>query len=276
MLRDLNQWLGVIFVTIAIVATLWLAGSGQLNLYIHPRYNVFSVLMAVIGLLFVIAACAMRLTRIGRRGRQGDNHEHDDDHELTDGSMSPARRRALRTLSIVGVSLVSALALGLIVLPPATLTSATANQRAMNSTALDGVDGAVTGAADLTDASVAISAAFEKFTVLDWASVLRQTSDPSFYADKPVRVVGFVVPDPDAPDDVFYVSRFIVTCCAVDAQPVGVPVYLEGWADAYAVDEWVEVSGEFGANPSRSSAQPVALRPLEIEKVGQPEEPYLF
>jgi putative membrane protein len=67
-----------------------------------------------------------------------------------------------------------------------------------------------------------------------------------------------------------------VTCCAVDAQPVGVPVHLPGWQDDFEADQWVRVAGTFDTNPSRSSTQPLALRPDTIDAVDQPEEPYLY
>ncbi|HEV7949157.1 MAG TPA: TIGR03943 family protein, partial [Glaciihabitans sp.] len=118
--------------------------------------------------------------------------------------------------------------------------------------------------------------AFATFTVLDWASLLRQTSDTAFYADKPVDVTGFITEDADDPDNVFYVSRFVITCCAVDAQPVGVPVYMPGWRDEMALDDWVQLTGQFVANPSTSSAQQIALAPESVTPVGEPSEPYLF
>ncbi len=158
----------------------------------------------------------------------------------------------------------------MVVLPPATLTSATVAQRDINGTSV-GAD-----AQNLDDAASAPAAVFASFSVLDWSSLLRQTSDLSFYADKPVDVVGFVTADADDPDNVFYVSRFVITCCAVDAQPVGVPVYLPGWESRYPVDGWVQVTGEFSINPSSASRQQIALVPAEVTGVGQPSEPYLF
>ena len=119
-------------------------------------------------------------------------------------------------------------------------------------------------------------AAFASFTVLDWASLLRQTSDVGFYAGKPVTVQGFIVPDPDDPDNVFYVSRFFVTCCAVDAQPAGIPVHYPGWASSFATDDWVDVSGEISTNPSRTSTQPLAVIPDAVVPIEQPSDPYLF
>ena len=85
-----------------------------------------------------------------------------------------------------------------------------------------------------------------------------------------------MTPDSDDPDNMFYVSRFVVTCCAVDAQPLGVPVYLPGWQSTLEADTWVEVSGPFASNPSRSSTQAIVIVPDSVEAVEQPREPYLF
>ena len=162
------------------------------------------------------------------------------------------------------------LAIGLIAIPPAVLTSSTVAQRDINSS---GIGAEVTSVEDVSSSPVA---AFAKFTVLDWASLLRQTTDVAFYADKPVDVVGFVTADPDDPENVYYVSRFIVTCCAVDAQPVGVPVYAPNWQQDLAVDDWVQVTGSFGVNPSSSSTQSIAVTADTVTPIEEPDEPYLF
>ena len=112
--------------------------------------------------------------------------------------------------------------------------------------------------------------------MLDWSSLLRQTTDASFYRDKAANVVGFITKDTDDPQNVFYVSRFVITCCAVDAQPVGVPVYLPNWQNGFAADQWVKVSGSFETNPSTKSQQSIALVPTRTTKVDQPSEPYLY
>jgi uncharacterized membrane protein YcgQ (UPF0703/DUF1980 family) len=67
-----------------------------------------------------------------------------------------------------------------------------------------------------------------------------------------------------------------VTCCAVDAQPLGVPVLLPGWQDRFAADDWVEVTGGFSPNPDPSAAEPLVLVPDTIEKIDQPAQPYVY
>lgn len=249
LLASVQRWRGVVLMSVVVVATLWLAATNQLILYIHPRYVWFTVIMSVIALLFVVGSAFLR-----------EPHDHDD---------PPTRRQNI--VSGAAVALSVAIAAGILVVPPATLTSATLEAREINGAGLGGDQGqSVTAASTTTDA------AFAKFTVLDWSSLLRQSTDLAVFSGKPVDVVGFVSADPDDPDNMFYVSRFVVTCCAVDAQPVGVPVYSPNWSDDFAVDQWVRVEGGFATNPSRSSGQAIAVLPETAEVVDQPGEPYLY
>lgn len=246
----MQRWRGVAIIGTMAAVTLWLAVSGRLVLYIHPRYILFTVIMAGAAVVLSLLAVA------GRR-------DHDDAH-----GAPPTRRERMLALTAAGIA--GAFTLTMVVLPPATLSTATAQQRDVNATASD-------DAAALATASTADAATVATFTVREWSAILRQTSDLAFFADRPASdLLGFVVPDDEDPDSIFYVSRFAVTCCAVDAQPLGVPVYLPGWAEQYPADSWVVISGDFDSNPSRSSTEPIVLIPDTVEVVEQPREPYLF
>ncbi|MFT2691085.1 TIGR03943 family putative permease subunit [Clavibacter zhangzhiyongii] len=155
-----------------------------------------------------------------------------------------------------------------LVLPPRTLTTSTVTQRALNSS---------TVASDAApDQELLGTSDFSTLGVKDWSQLLAQTADPTFFTSKSVDVTGFVSADPDDPEDVFYVTRFVVTCCAVDAQPVGVPVYQPGWSSTLQTDEWVRVTGPFATNPSAGSRQPLAVMPQGVEQVDQPADPYVY
>lgn len=248
--RRVQRWRGVVIIGAMGAVTLWLAATGQLVLYIHPRYIVFTVIMA--GIAVVATVLALTTTR-----------HHDDEHVTAPSARS-------RGLGLAAAGIAAAFTAGMVLIPPATLSTATAQQREINATASDDAEALAT----VTSADSATVAAF---TVREWSTVLRQTSDLAFFSDKPATaLLGFVSPDADDPENMFYVSRFAVTCCAVDAQPLGVPVYLPGWAEQYSADTWVLVSGEFESNPSRTSSQSVVLMPAEVEVVEQPREPYLF
>jgi putative membrane protein len=261
--RELRRWRGVLLMGVISIGTVWLAATNQLLLYIHPRYVVFTVTMALIALAFVVARVVIAGPRTPAHEHEHDHEHDDDDPDLADAS--PVQR----ALSIGALTLAGVLAAGAVLLPPATLSAATASQRDITATQAN------LDSASLEEASSADGPTFSRYTVLEWSSLLAQTSDPVFYAGKPADLIGFITPDPAA-DDVFYLSRFAITCCAVDAQPIGVPVYLPDWRSRFATDDWVQVTGEFESSRSALSAAPIALTPAEVTRVDQPSEPYLY
>jgi putative membrane protein len=243
-----ERWRGIGLSLVVVVGTIWLGVTGQLGLYIHPRYFVFTVIMAALGLLFVVASFVVRTPA---------------------GSAPLSARRGALALTGSGLLLTIA-AVAVLGLPPATLTSATATQREVNSGGLD------SEASSKQAAALVGTGDYERLSVKEWVSLLAQSSDPGLYADKTARVTGFVLPDTSDPDNVFYVARFVVTCCAVDAQPIGLAVYQPGWKASYDTDEWVEVTGTFRPNPSVRSADALALQPTDITPVEQPSDPYVY
>lgn len=232
---------------LGIVSTVWLGATGQLGLYIHPRYYVFTVVMAVIGGVLAVAAFAL--------APAPDEHDEED---------LPARGRGWWTLG--GLLLVAASAVALLALPPSTLSAASAADRDVNSS----------DAVLAVDAPTLSGADYGAFTVKDWAVVLRSPASAGSIEGQRATVTGFVTPDETDPDNVFYVTRFVVTCCAVDAQPVGVPVYLPGWREDFPVETWVDVEGAFATNPSVVSSEALVIVPSTTETTEQPAEPYVF
>lgn len=249
---------------VGVVATVWLALNGQLGLYIHPRYFGFTAVMAVIGGVLAIVALALV------PGRDDETLEHEHHHAdpgtdqgagRADGARAP-RRAAIGT-AVSAVIVVGSI-VALLAFPPATLTAQTALERDIDRTTAD-----LAG-----DAPNLAGADPSRFTVKDWALLLRQTEDPAAFTGQEVALIGFVTPAPGDPDDSFYVARFTVTCCAVDAQPVGVAVHLPGWRDRFAVDDWVEATGGFGPDPAGGDG--LVLVPDAVEATEQPEQPYVF
>lgn len=245
-----HRWLGVTLSLVGVVAILWLGATGRLELYIHPRYVVFTIVMAVLGGAASVAAFLVV---------PGAHHHHN--HEEPEGAR-PSRWRTAGSFVASGAIVVAAV-VALLVLPPAALTSATADNRDIaGSTALSD--------ADTTELVGSDSA---NFTVKDWATLLHQGLGDDFFTGKPAAFSGFLVATDDP--DVVYVARFLVTCCAVDAQPLGVPVLLPGWHDDFAADDWVEVSGSFAPNPEAGASEPIVLVPAEVIPIEQPAQPYV-
>jgi uncharacterized repeat protein (TIGR03943 family) len=255
----LKRWQGFILSLIAIVATIWLSVSGQLGLFIHPRYAVFTIVMCAVGGILAIAGFVVS---------GSPEREHDD---------GPERHRLLRTVG--SVTLILGAAFALLVLPPAALTESTAQQREVNSsvdvevtanttesgaTSYPGEEGIVPG----TDTST--------FSVRDWVLALQAGLSPEFLAANPASIVGFISPDQKDPGNVFYVTLFAIACCAVDATPLGVAVYSPDWQQQYEAGDWVRVDGVLGQNPSVASGETYAVSPDAITPVETPNDPYLY
>ncbi|MDQ4137327.1 MAG: TIGR03943 family protein, partial [Actinomycetota bacterium] len=220
-----GRWTGIALSLLTVLGTLWLTLTGNLDLYVHPRYYAFTIVMGVVGGLASLAALLLL------PARERDDH----DHEVDDIPV-PAHRRVI---AIVGrVLLVSIAAVVLLVLPPTTLTSALAANRELNSVAATTTDVAPVELAG-SDGST--------FSVKDWAGLLRQGLPAGYFAGKTADVTGFVLDTGE--EDTFYLARFQITHCALDAQPVGIPVHWPGWRQELKADEWLSMTGGFRANP---------------------------
>ena len=248
---------GPLFIGVTVAVVLWLWWSGNLSLYIHPRYHLFSLIMAVIATAAIIAAMVFAARS---RPREEPHHE-DHDHSR------PGRTSAVAM--VLSTVIASATVVALLLLPPATLTTQTAGNRAINESGIQD-DPSI-----LSEAQLASAEGFVALTVREWAGILAQTSDPAFYRGKPVKVLGFVAEDPENPG-LFYLTRFVVSCRSVDAQPVGVPVSIAQWQELYQPDQWLEITGEFVSNPDTSHNHPIVLVPSDVASVEPPREPYLF
>ncbi|WP_066043280.1 TIGR03943 family putative permease subunit [Herbiconiux solani] len=259
------RWRGLALSLLGVLATVLLALSGQLGFYIHPRYTVFTIVMAAIAAVLIVGAFA-----VGTDEEDDDDHEEHEDHEGHEGHASQAARRR-RPGALFGaagsVLVVVVAAVALFAVPPTPLTSSALQQRDLNGSA--GQHGSLAPAAALGDDT-------SGYTVKDWAALIRQGTAPDDLAGRSATLTGFVTPDTDDPENVFFVARFVVTCCAVDAQPVGVAVYLPHWADTLSVDDWVTAEGTFEPNPSVLSLSSVALDAVTVTPIDEPSEPYVY
>jgi uncharacterized repeat protein (TIGR03943 family) len=246
----LRRWQGVLLSLVGIVATVWMGATGQLGLYIHPRYFLFTIIMAAIGAVLALAAFA-----IVPAAREGHSH----------GGGGGGRWKFLGPAASTMIIITAMV--GLLLVPPSTLTTATVRQRELNGSM---------PALTTTETSKLVGADYTAFTVRDWASLLHLGSGGEFVTGKKATITGFVTPAKSDPDNVFFIARFLVTCCAVDAQPIGIPVYYPGWRDKFKIDSWVTVSSVFGTNPSPTSDEAIVLIPDTITPVEQPGEPYVY
>jgi uncharacterized repeat protein (TIGR03943 family) len=245
----LRNWTGVTLALLGATATIWLAATGRLTLYVHPRYTLLTVIVAVLTLLALVLTAAVSASPTAHE----DHHDH--------VAHTSASRRLLIWSN--GAVLICA-ALALLVIPPATLSSTSRQNREL-----------VTSGQALTPtkAVALVGADPATFSVKDWAALLSQ-GGPEAVLGKQVDLSGYVLDRGE--DDVFFIARLVVSCCAVDAQPVGVPVYRPGWRDEVEGGAWIKIEGAFVKNPSQASQESVAIGVDSVATIDEPDQPYVF
>lgn len=113
----------------------------------------------------------------------------------------------------------------------------------------------------------------ETRSLLDWIRTINVYPEPDAYAGDPVNVEGFVVYPPELPEDHLMISRFIITCCAADAYPVGLPVKVDGDRTQFAEDEWFKVSGTMMTATVNGQRQ-LVIDSDSLESIPTPRNPY--
>jgi uncharacterized repeat protein (TIGR03943 family) len=246
----LRNWSGAGLALVGVIATIWLAATGRLTLYVHPRYTLLTVMMAVLTLLLLVLTAAVRVSPAA--------HEHSDHDHVT-------RVSAFGRLLVWsnGAVLICA-ALALLVLPPATLSSSARQNRELVTSGQ---------ALDSTKVVAFVGADPATFSVKDWAALLSQ-GGPEAVLGKEVNLSGYVLDR--GKEDVFFIARLVVSCCAVDAQPIGVPVYRPGWRAEVEPGTWITIEGAFVNNPSRDGQESVAIGGGSLAHIDEPDQPYVF
>jgi len=244
-------------------ATIALALTDRLSLYIHPSSHVFAVTMAVVLLVGAAASFALPL---GAEGDHEHGHDHDHGHDA-----QPGRRGAPRAVRSAGAVVVAAggvaataVTAAIVLVPPATLSVELALSRD-------------TGSAPLFQGADAVSLAATgdtaSFGVGDWASVFATATDPEAFAGDEVTLVGFVTPAaaPDGGND-FALTRLVITHCVIDAQAARVPVAAAS-ADRRSLDtgQWVEVEGVIRDADGRLQIEARSVKPID-----EPTDPYEY
>ncbi len=123
--------------------------------------------------------------------------------------------------------------------------------------------------------SFRISSRSEDRSVIDWVRTLNVYPEPDAYTGQNVDVEGFVIQPPDLPDSYFMIARFVITCCAADAYPVGLPVKLTGEQSAFPPDTWLRVRGEM-ITETLDSRRQLVIQASALEEIPEPDNPYEY
>lgn len=225
--------------------------KGQLSLLIHPNY--FGLVIAT-GIVLVLLA-TVRLFQLIHHVRR-----------LTKGRAPVVPVGQHISLFPPGWSsalFLAAAILGLVITPQV-FASQTAIQRGITESTL---------MTRVQPQSFRSNSNPEERSLIEWVRTLAVYPEPDEYTDDPVKVQGFVVYPPNLPSQYLLISRFVITCCAADAYPVGLPVKLNGTRDAYPVDSWQEVQGRM-ITETLDGRRQLVIEASSLKKISKPENPY--
>lgn len=115
----------------------------------------------------------------------------------------------------------------------------------------------------------------EERSLVDWVRTLNVYPEPDSYTGQKVKVQGFVIHPADIGKEYIFLARFVLTCCAADAYPIGLPVKLEQGQERYAPDIWLEIEGKMVTENINGKRQ-LTIAADSLKKIPQPENPYSY
>lgn len=216
---------------------------GQINLYIHPRYDMFSLIMAGYAIVLLLAGAVVEL-----RGRA-------------------VKPRLRFRLNVVDILVVTVLALAFL-LPAQALSSQAVARKALNTPRYE-----ASQAGGGTGTKSTVCPETKPDSVEMWVDAI-STSPINCYKGETIELTGFVlqVDDSPLPNDMYYLGRMVMSCCIVDARPFALPIQKDSFG-TYPKDTWLTVKGKLQASKVNGSVQ-LVIEPESVQEIEDPTEPY--
>lgn len=220
--------------------------NGQLTWYINARF----IPLTLFGILF-LAILAQTVFAEVRRSRAEDNEEHEHHHEY---EHSPTGLWVMLIPLLIGV-----------LIPPRPLDSSAFTSKGFNTSA---------PLVSAESSAQLFETESEERNILDWLKLFNYNNDVTQFVGQPASVIGFVYFDEALGENQFYVSRFVVSCCAADGFAIAMPVE---WNDLSSLeqDAWIQVKGTIEAIVIDDRNVPLIVAE-SVQEVPAPERPYLF
>lgn len=246
----LTHWLTVSSVLILFcVYIIMLGAQGQLQLYIHPRYTLFSLTMAVLGLVLLVVGVVMRLVRPKPRHT---NHTH--------------KKPSGISLDI-NVLVIAVLVLAFL-LPARPLSEEIANKRLAEGGS---------HSTNFVERDTTLPCPNTKPTaVFEWVFSINHYPIHCFEGTR-VTLTGMILAPKsanDLPDTMQYFGRLMMSCCTIDAQPKILPLEKHKNKN-FPSGTWVRVEGRFIMVIINGTAQ-LVLQPTSITPTNTPSDPYEY
>jgi uncharacterized repeat protein (TIGR03943 family) len=217
--------------------------TGKLGLLIHPNYFGLTIASG-----FVLLAIAfLSLLKIVRRKSRREEHQ------------------MLFPPGLMSAVLLAAAVVGL-VFTPRPFASYTAIQRGLQDTNI---------VTRVRPQAFRVGQSPETRSLVDWIRTLDVYPEPDAYKGQSVSTDGFVVYTTNLPDNYFTLTRFVITCCAADVYPIGLPVKLTQSRSSVPSDRWFTVKGKMITETLNGKRQAV-IQASSMSPISEPENPYSY
>lgn len=256
-LKEYESWIDAVAILLWGFTLIYYWLTGKLYILIHPRYFGLTV-AAGISLLILAGWKIIELWNIQKKHKSSDKFKANislaENQHIT--FFPPGWSSALLLIS----------ALLALTITPQVFASQTALQRGLT----ESLPVTRTQPQEFRSATKP-----EERSLIEWIRTLNVYPEPDAYNGQKVEVTGFVIYPQTLSEQYFWISRFILTCCAADAYPVGLPVRLpEGRSRSkYPQDGWFKITGEM-ITDELNGQRKLTISPKEIESVPEPKNPY--
>ncbi|MDY6806601.1 MAG: TIGR03943 family protein [Cyanobacteriota bacterium] len=224
--------------------------TGKLYLLIHPNYFALTVVGGIVLVILGVFKVWQLLKSYGSNRQQGDRSAVGHFTLFSPGWSSSL----LLITAILGI-----------LITPKVFASHTALERGLTESL------PVTRAQPKEFRTASRS---QERSLIEWLRTLNVYPEPDAYNGQLVKVTGFVIYPPGLSEQYFWISRFIITCCAADAYPVGLPVKLPtGTREDFPPDSWLEVEGVM-ITEELNGQRKLTISPSAIKMVPEPKNPY--
>ncbi len=235
----------------------WL--TGEIKLLIHPNYIILVVVTG--GILFIVGL--IKLFQVYKNQKQKANNGGE--AVVQHITLFPA---GWSTFFLLGTAI-----LGLFI-SPTVLGSDMALQRGVRDSL---------PLTKIQPETFRVTVNPEDRSLMDWIKTLNAYPEPDAYQGETVKVRGFVIKIDQLADSYFLLAQFIITCCAIDAYPIALPVKIENKNQQYPSDTWLEIEGKMISEnlplegiqyQSSASKRQVVIRAENITEIPTPRNPY--
>lgn len=238
-----------------LVASLLLAGiayvgiKGDLSYYIHPRYELFTITLSLVGSGVLLMSAIF--------------YKHKG--EPTDLSYSNLELPFIFCAWLLskGVWLVLLTFVLLVFLPAKPLMSEVAGKKRSQDYWSDYEDLRY------------ISWAKDPKSINQIVGLANRKDTQDLVLERELELTGFIQRTPDNSPEILLLSRFVISCCAVDANPVSLAVYAPDWEQKYKEDDWVQVKGILKQG-KKLGVDGAVLESQNSKLISEPEVPYEY